>query len=343
MSFSHAVAMPFKDVSASFGFVPSEPQNSVEGPISIAGGGVILRDIASCDSGSDSCALDNFELVPGVSRSEILIESGEGCTARYSTESWILKAAIDLVLDEKKKIYRNIDLLGEARDEELESIEEYGESEKKHFFVEMSPSLVGTRMGENLLTIDLLLTDIIFYAPYDDGAALYTENNPFIPDSLDYESARELFDYFKEIVHLYFVRSEATNWTWHDEFANTTYRIDCENENILLQGSPEFTFLRKDSESNLQSSFDGAEQLNNLMNFATRTLIEKRYQEAVEFSQLCAFLRSIKRSSYLKWNYGTVKIQYGSFQWHSSYKHKLKNMVAELMSKSGETPRILEQ
>ncbi|WP_207061634.1 hypothetical protein [Motiliproteus sp. SC1-56] len=271
------------------------PTEVIEGSISTAGGGVILRSIASCDStGSDRCKIESANLLPGKNSSTIQIVFGkrgfffgEKCSGSYTADTWLIKGAIDLVASESEQVFRNINLLGKPTTKDIKLLYKNRVSPRSVWFIEVSPALAKTKAGETLLTLDLLLTDLQQYARDPANASL-------IERQLSSEGV--------------------VNWTWTDEHAQPSFRVNCAKSAISLSGSPSFTFL--DDQKRVVNFSRG-----NILKMIHETNPEL-LNRSTKFSNIASFLRHIRDEYPKHWS----KLRFASHQLKGSH---------------GDTPRLL--
>ena len=114
---------------------------------------------------------------------------------------------------------------------------------------------------------------------------------------------------------LYF--AGVNNWTWTDEHANVTFKVDCTKGALTLSGEPEYTFLKYDG-VNLQLAIERNSELQK----AIHSLVPDVYQESVEFARVSAFLRHVKHVYPDSWE-------------------NLKHRASRITTRVGETPRII--
>ena len=258
-----ALAAGFKGVPFDSG-IAFAPTEAVSGPISRAGGGVVLRDVAACKlSPQTLCDSIAMTLVAGPTKSALQI-AGRSCRATYSVENWAVKAAIDLVESESSLVYRNVTLLGKPTDSEVQRLSAHGISRSAVYFVEVSPALANTKAGETLLMLDLLLTDAQHYAE-------------------DKSNALELRTVLRS--------SGVGNWTWTDESAMSSFGANCKQGILQLRGEPRFTFLSRYDKSALDLALD------NQIQALHPTLV----RDATEFARVAAFMRHVRNSSPTDW------------------------------------------
>lgn len=291
----------FKGVPMDSG-VAFAPTEAVDGQISLAGGGVVLRGITKCDAAqSDLCEFDNVTIVQRQeSRDSVMLEASyKSCVVRHKIPTWIARSAADLVDSETAVVYRNVNLLGKPTKEEIQRFGQ--DATRSYWFIEVSEPLVQTKVGETLLLIDLLLTDPAFYA-----ATAGKSVNQSLEESSEVKIFLENWP-------------KPFNWTWTDEQANPTFRVDCERHKLTLSGKPQYTFLYIDRSIDLETTRYYEQHESDII-----SLHPTLYENSTEFARVASYLRF-------------VKIEYPQL-WLS-----LRAQMQKLAQTSGSTPRVIER
>lgn len=258
----------------------SEP---IPEPYDRAGGGVILRGVASCADDKTTCEILSAGISSnGGGRSQLRVVTSR-CEARYSAPGWMLKDAVKLVAGETDTIYRNVNLLGKPGEEEESVL-----TSMFFFHVEVSPELIETRTGETLLVVDAMLTNPSRYANFRVG--LPTVKNP--NDVMESETAgvksfNAAYEKFK---------AEIVNWTWNDRNRAFSFVVSCDQNTLNLYGSPIYTFLTRDKKPAERPTEYFAENPNLI-----HGLNPEVYSSAIQFAQIAAFLRRIHHDQPAVW------------------------------------------
>ena len=251
----------------------SEP---IPEPYDRAGGGVILRGVASCAGGKANCeVLSAGILGSSGGRSQLRVVTSR-CEALYSAPGWMLKDAVNLVAGETGTIYRNVNLLGEP-DGKKESLLDA----MLFFLVEVSPELVKTRTGETLIVVDAMFTNPSRYANFKVG--LPTVKDP--KDLIESETPGV------KAFNVEFKRfgTQIANWTWNDKNRAFSFVVSCDRKALALYGSPIYTFLTEEKAVAEQPTKYFAEHP--LLIYALNSAV---YSDAIKFAQIAAFLRHVR-------------------------------------------------
>jgi hypothetical protein len=251
--------------AASFKYVPFEsglafkPSGVIGGSISTAGGGVILRDVAVCNSSnSDVCSFRSVDVFFKQDTGTVQVTFGGNSVATYNADIWVIKSAIDLVAGETKDVFRNINLLGRPTIKEFERLRRHNISPYSVWYVEVSPALAKTKAGETLLTLDLLLTDLQQYA-----TNLGNANN----------------------VNRQLQAKGVENWTWTDENAHSSFSVNRTTGELKLNSMPGYTFL-----DHQKAVIAFPEEFEGLIREINPSLVD----QSVEFAKTAAFFRYVR-------------------------------------------------
>ena len=246
----------YADFKGCLGGVAFSSQTSVTGPISSAGGGVILRGTAEPDKNCTQCKIQRVSLLNKQQLSSVIVYTNK-CTVSYTAPIWLIKDAVMLVNSETSTVYRNVNLLGqptidevkviisklpnvkEMQPQDLSKYLELGVATiSKYYFIEVSTPLIGTKSGEVLLVVDLILTDPEFYAKFD----LERTKNIINLNKDSFMNINIAVKKYEDVLKTY-VDKNFKNWTWTDERAKFEFTISCHSNKLLITGAPSFTFL----------------------------------------------------------------------------------------------------
>jgi len=317
------------------GGVAFSSQTEVTGSISSAGGGIILRGIAKPVKNCTSCEILQVILLDNQHLSSVKVNTKK-CTVSYTAPNWLIKDAAMLVNSETSTVYRNVNLLSQPTKDELYDIisKQIPEIEgmwsqnigklfevsiatiSKYFFIEVSKPLIGTKSGEVLLVVDLILTDPEFYSKFDLERSKNIINLPKV-NLMDINKDEAVKKY--EYVLKTFIDEKIKNWTWTDERANFEFTVSCDSNKLLITGIPSFTFLNKDKEVLVDTTRyfeinrNVIEDLNPLI-----------FKYANNFSRISSFFRYLKLNKPELWN-------------------DVLNCASTFPESIGSTPRIIER
>jgi len=126
-----------------------------------AGGGVILKGIAKPYKNDDKIIFNDVKIVELSDTNSRLNFITTKCNVEFSNTSGLIRDAVMFVDFEKRRdsITRDVTLLGEPTDSDLLDYSPY-----EYFYIEMTKPLIGTKSGEQLLLVDILMTDTKFYS-----------------------------------------------------------------------------------------------------------------------------------------------------------------------------------
>jgi len=240
------------------------PAEVILGSISAAGGGVILRDVAVCNSDSSICNFHSVRISNRQNTIAIQVNCGKKCFASYKTDYWVIKSAIDLVDSETNDVFRNINLLGQPTDNDLNLLDKNDLSQDDVWYVEVSSALAETKAGETLLTLDLLLTDLEQYGITLD----YTPN-----------TANKIIEKLGS--------EGVANWTWTDEKAHSSFSVNCTTRELKLDSKPGYTFLSRE-----KTIIYFPEVFESSIRWMNPNLID----DSVEFTKVAAFFRHVRKN-----------------------------------------------
>jgi hypothetical protein len=281
---------------------------AIVGSFAVAGGGVVLRGVASCSGPSDNCAVKAVHINSSSASDDATLEiTSPKCSVPYTAPSWMISDSIALVSSETSTITRNVNLLGDPTPAEINSrpnIEEY-------FTVEVSRSLIGRKAGEVLIAVDLMLTDPQFYSGFKIHRASDTVG-PTGPSAPNLSTTVKAYMTAADSLAREFV-----NWTWNDENSGYRYEIQCGSNKLSLTGLPTYTFLDDGGALNAEATKYFQENYKVVLN-----LNPEVYGNAIKFAQISAFLRSLRRERPLIW-------------------HELQQAAQSMPMSHGSTPRLV--
>jgi hypothetical protein len=288
---SMLIAILTGTAAAQFRFVPSGSgvarvaTATISGSYALAGGGVVLRGIASCAAPASHCEVTSISIGPGLSGSKLTVGSDD-CETAYSVQSWVIKDAAALVASETQQIVRNVTLLADPTESEIN-----GQSDiSDYFIVELSEPLIGRKAGEILMAVDLMLTDPDFYSGFDvdwDGR------------EIDETTARTPRNQSKVAA---FVRAftsteeDVANWTWNDRHTSYKYSLQCDQHKLRLTGAPSYTFL--DSDGHLAKRTTELFQRDATL---VHDINPDVYTTAIQFARVSALFRYLRDSKPSVW------------------------------------------
>ncbi len=275
----------FRTVAFDSGVIQA-PAEVITGSIRAAGGGVIFRSVSTCDADkSDICKFSAVSIGSIGGHGYISVNQGKECPAILFTKEWMLKTAIDLVKSETSVVYRNVNLLGDSTESEVTSLYEHNFKAEDVFFNEISPALANTKVGETLLSLDLLLTDVGYYAS----------------KSADTDQVKELED----LMGMLGVFNLVSNWTWTDGNSSASFAVNCASNDIYLRGAIDLALLSKDENGEVEV-IGVTDKFYGLVNNVNHKLLV----DSEEFIRVSAFLRFIKANNSVGWEKIVTESQY---------------------------------
>lgn len=304
----------FKGVRGGLAFQSSG--NPISGPISLAGGGVILRGISIPSNTISSSDILDVNLIQMQNNKTQILLKANNFTVSYSAPSWLIRDAAILVMNETNVIYRNVNLLDNPTFAEIEK--GYG---KNYFLVQISDCLIGTLSGETLLFADIVQTDPEYYTSFK------LSNNSCIVKSSITALNRYKFvvDSLVNLIDLDL--GSASNWTYTDEKTKYSFTYDLSTKSILFHGHPYYSFLDVDMSSSNEPILSENKIFSNYFRTHYQTIENLNptvFSYVVQFAQVSSFFRYLKNNQGLAWS-------------------KLCKLIDKLPKSVGNTPRIIEQ
>lgn len=313
------------------------------------GGGVVLKGTASPSYRDTYIDFTNISFYKGNTITTATLTT-QDCKVMFTSKTWIMKDAINLINGEDpNNLYRDVNLLGSPNMHE--DTLKYPRTD--YWYVEIHEPLIATKTGETLLLIDVLQTDLNFYADKDKSTAIRTYQearerileqnveetfklleyiNSVDLDNVDENMVSEADkmklwalwallpedatddDFLKTIYEIH----DASNWTYNDELTKYLFHCDCDNKTLRISGRPTFTFLTLGYENERLTDYF-TENYHIIENLKSRT-----FKDAVEFARVSSFFRYLKESEYELWL-------------------SLERYFATVPKEQGKTPRIFKK
>jgi len=202
--------------------------------IALAGGGVVLKGVATPNSDSLS-AFTAITLDEAKGISTIHIQS-QGTTIFFSDSSWLMRDAAMLVKSEKKnEMHRDVNLFGNFSDKDYANGYNSLYPSDEFYNVEMADSLKNTKSGETLLLVDIMLAS-------DENTKYYSNNFEAYQHYIDSKNSLE------NVIKNYNDSIEFYNDSVRYKSINDTYFKLKNYDSLIKSGkidSSEITFLNK--------------------------------------------------------------------------------------------------
>lgn len=318
-----------------------------------AGGGVILKGKSEPYYSDKEIQFKGASVRnDGNGITTIVFETNK-CNVHLTKPSWLLKDAFEVVNLEGVFDFtttRDVNLLGEPTPRE----DTVRYPTDKYWYVEINKALRGSKTGEYLMLMDLLQTDVEFYASASEYSLEFyrylstmdsIQNKVLQKEWAIYErmdslnqfdhilsdatkSRLSLIDFFTEQYFYDIISTKEyqlriaqiyspTNWTYNDEYTTYRHLCLCSTNKLFISGKPIFTFLNMEEDySELTDYYKKNQDI-------IYSLNPKLFEVAESYAQVTAFLRYLKYHNRALW-----------FQ--------LSKTFAQYES-NGNTPRIIER
>jgi len=178
--------------------------------IAKAGGGVVLRGVAKPKYQDSLPLFINLTFADTKGLSTIYMQP-QGSSIFYSDSSWLMRDAAMLVKSEKEnEIYRDVSLFGNFTSSDYKK----GYDEWSFYKVEMADSLRGTKSGQTLLYMDIILADDAnteYYSSNDKAYEKYEDSKMSLQNIINNYNDSIRNSRYKSINDIYF---KLRNFDW---------------------------------------------------------------------------------------------------------------------------------
>jgi hypothetical protein len=306
----------FKNVPPGSGDAMATAQ-AIEGPLELASGGIAIRGVARPADNCPACDVRLLSVEALTNETATITVQNDTCSASYSAESSIVRDAAVLVDSESDEVLRNVNLLGNmtSQDRSVLAAIAAAKRPRDYWRVELSGPLVGTRSGEALLALDLMLSDPQFYSGFALDRQADTVGGAVAQDERA-EDARKAVEMYEAATRQ--MRRGYTGYNWSDQDADFRFTVSCDSGELGLTGRPGFTFLRRSEELEEWSSYFNANYT------VIEDLNPQVFAYSVSFSRVAAFFRFVRDNDRASWQ-------------------RVMAMSTDLPESTGRTPRLIER